>query len=96
MCVLGGGGMDMFWAADEKNEWTLKREGTFKGQMNHIRPQLIVLFNPQSHSVVLTFSHAAHVGSVANHNRPPRLCYQVNLKVKHESSNQSFLERNFN
>lgn len=46
-----------------KNEQPLKREGTFEGQMSHIRPQVIVLFNPQSHSVVLMLCQAVHVWS---------------------------------
>lgn len=55
-----------------RNERTFKREGTFKGQMDHVSPQLIVLLNPQSHSVVFLGSFlSAHVWSAANHNYLP-------------------------
>lgn len=72
--------MAVFWGADiKKNEWTLKREGTFKRQINHIRPKMIVLFNPQGRVDVL--SRCTRLIGCVN---------QVNLKVKHESSNQNF------
>lgn len=67
-----------------KNEQPLKREGTFEGQMSHIRPQVIVLFNPQSHSGVDALSSRECL--IRCKPQSPTLLLLPCLKVKNEVS----------